>query len=69
VESFRRPAVRDTTQPTLSFPPSGQLNMALDSMELIGISPAERSAIIARLMCLLMEAAGVDIEESGDDGR
>jgi len=53
----------------MRFQPFGQLNMALDSMELIGISPAERSAVIARLMRLLMEAAGVDIEESGDDGR
>jgi hypothetical protein len=61
--------VRDTTQPTMRFQPFGQLNMALDSMELIGISPAGRSAVTACLMHLLMEAAGVDIEESGDDGR
>jgi hypothetical protein len=61
--------VRDTTQPTMSFKPFGQLNMALDSMELVGMSPDERSAVIARLMRLLMEAAGVEIEESGDDGR
>ncbi len=61
--------MRDTTQPTMRFQPFGQLNMALDSMELIGISPAERGAVIARLMRLLMEAAGVNIEESGDDGR
>jgi hypothetical protein len=53
----------------MSFQPFGQLSMALDPMELIGISPAERSAVIARLMRLLMEAAGVDIEEGGDDGR
>ena len=61
--------MRDTTQPTMRFQPFGQLNMALDSMELVGISPDERSVVIARLMRLLMEAAGVAIEESGDDGR
>jgi hypothetical protein len=61
--------VKDTTQPTMSFKPIRQLNMALDSMALLGISPAERGAVIARLMRLLMEAAGVEIEESGDDGR
>ena len=61
--------MKDTTQPTMSFKPIRQLNMALDSMALLGISPAERGAVIARLMRLLMEAAGVEIEESGDDGR
>ncbi len=33
------------------------------------MSAAERSAVIARLVRLLMEAAGLEIEESGDDGR
>ncbi len=41
----------------------------LDSLELKGISAAERRAVIARLARLLMEAADVEIEESGDDGR
>jgi hypothetical protein len=53
----------------MSFKPFGQLNMALDSMGLVGTSLAERSAVIARLTHLLMEAAGVEIEESVDDGR
>jgi hypothetical protein len=43
--------------------------MALESLELRGIRVAERSAVIARLARLLIEAAGVAIEESGDDGR
>jgi hypothetical protein len=43
--------------------------MALDSIKLRGMSAAERSAVIARLARLLMEAAGVESEESGDDGR
>jgi hypothetical protein len=61
--------MRDTSQRTVTFKPIRQLNMALDSMALIGISPAERGAVIVRLVRLLMEAAGVEIEESGDDGR
>jgi hypothetical protein len=43
--------------------------MALDSLELKGISAAERRAVIARLARLLMESAGVEIEEGSDDGR
>jgi hypothetical protein len=61
--------MRDTLQRTVTFKPIRQLNMALDSMALIGISPAERGAVIVRLVRLLMEAAGVEIEESGDDGH
>jgi len=61
--------MRDTSQRTVTSKPIRQLNMALDSMALIGISPAERGAVIVRLVRLLMEAAGVEIEESGDDGR
>jgi hypothetical protein len=61
--------MRDTSQRTVTFKPIRQLYMALDSMALIGISPAERGAVIVRLVRLLMEAAGVEIEESGDDGR
>jgi len=41
----------------------------LDSLELRGIRAAERGAVISRLARLLMEAAGVAIEESGDDGH
>jgi len=43
--------------------------MALDSIKLRGMSAAEHGAVIARLARLLMEAAGVEIEESGDDRR
>lgn len=46
-----------------------QLTMALDTVEMSGLSITERNAVIARLARLLMEAAGVEIEEEADDGR
>jgi hypothetical protein len=61
--------MRNALQPIVKFKAPRQLSMTLDSMELRGISAAERSAIIARLVHLLMEAGGVEGEESGDDGR
>jgi hypothetical protein len=61
--------MRNALQPIVRFKPPRQLSMVLDSLELKGISAAERRAVIARLARLLMEAAGVEIEESGDDGR
>ena len=60
--------MRNALQPMTRFRPPRQFRMALDSIKLGGMSAAERSAI-ARLARLLMEAAGVESEESGDDGR
>jgi hypothetical protein len=48
--------------------PLRQFRIALVSIKLGGMSGAERSAVIARLARLLMEAAGVESEERGDDG-
>lgn len=61
--------MRNALQPVVRFKPPRQLGMALDSLELRGIRPTERGAVISRLARLLMEAAGVAMEESGDDGR
>jgi len=61
--------MRNALQPIVESKAPRQLSMALDSMELRGISAAERSAVIARLVRLLMEAAGVASEERSDDGR
>ena len=36
-----------------------QLNMPLDSVKLRAMTPIERGEAVARLACLLMEAAGV----------
>ena len=46
-----------------------QLTMALDAVQMNGLSVPERSAVLLRLARLLMEAAGVEVEEGADDGR
>lgn len=61
--------MKNPLQPIAAFKPPRQLSMALDSIKLKGINAAERSAIIARLARLLIEAAGAEIKEIGDDGR
>ena len=44
-----------------------QLSMALDSVRLRGMSPSERTTVLARLASLLLEAAGVAAGESDGD--
>jgi hypothetical protein len=61
--------MRNALQPIVSFKPSRQLSIVLDSVELKGISITERRSVINCLAHLLMEAAGLEIEENGDDGR
>ena len=46
-----------------------QLTMALDAVQMNGLSVPERSAVLLRLARLLMEAAGVEVEEGADDRR
>jgi hypothetical protein len=46
---------------------SRQLSMTLDSVRLRGMSPSERSTVLARLASLLLEAAGVAAGECDDD--
>jgi hypothetical protein len=55
--------------PTVSTKPPRQLAISLDRPVLDGITPAERNTAIRRLARLLMEAAGVQPEEIGDDER
>ena len=43
------------------------LSMALDSVRLRGMSSSERRAVLARLAGLLLEAAGVAVQEHDDD--
>jgi hypothetical protein len=52
----------------LSKPPR-QFAMSLDSPALSGMTSADRSTALRRLARLLMEAAGADPEEIGDDER
>ena len=56
-------------KPFTSFVLRRQLGMVLDPIVLRGISDTERSAVVACLARLLMEAAGVETEERVDDGR
>jgi len=46
-----------------------QLTMALDAVQMNGLSVPERNAVLVRLARLLMEATGVEVEEGADDGR
>ena len=49
--------------------PSRQLAISLDRPVLNGMTPSDRNAAIRRLTRLLMEAAGADPKEIGDDER
>ena len=46
-----------------------QLTMVLDAVQMNGLSVPERNAVLLRWARLLMEAAGVEMEEGADDGR
>ena len=46
-----------------------QLAMSLDRPTLNGMTSTDRNAAVRRLALLLMQAAGVDAEEIGDDKR
>ena len=61
--------MRNALLPVLQFKLPRQLAMALDSLPMNGISTAERNAVISRLALMLMAAAGIQTEETGDDGR
>jgi hypothetical protein len=61
--------MRDALLPILKFQSPHQLAMVLDSLPMNGISAAERNAVILSLALMLMEAAGIQSEEAGDDRR
>ncbi len=61
--------MRSLLPPTVSTKPLRQLAISLDRPVLDGIMPAERNTAIRRLARLLMEAAGAQSEEIGDDER
>jgi len=61
--------MRNLPLPALPSKPPRQLSMALDSLSLRGMSPSERRTALARLATLLMEAAGVAVEERDNDER
>jgi len=59
--------MRKSLNLTLAPRPPRQLCIALDPPELWGIKSVERSAVTTRLARLLLEAAGMLLEESRDD--
>jgi hypothetical protein len=61
--------VRSLLPPTVSTKPFRQLAIALDGPVLNGMTPSDRNAALRHLARLLMEAAGADPEEIGDDER
>ena len=61
--------MRSLPPPTVSTKPPRQLAISLDRLVLDGMTPSERNTAIRRLARLLMEAAGEQPEEIGDDER
>jgi hypothetical protein len=56
-------------RPTVHGKPLRQLAISLDRPVLNGMTANERATVVRRLANLLMEAAGVDPKEIGDDER
>ena len=49
--------------------PSRQMKLLFDNNRLEGVAPAERNKIISVLARILMQAAGLRVEELEDDKR
>lgn len=56
-------------QPVLPLTVPRQLSIGFDSIRPHGVDPAERAKVLAALICLLIEAATADGEQSSDDER
>jgi hypothetical protein len=61
--------MRSLRPPTVSTKPPRQLAISLDRPVLDGMTSSERNTAIRCLARLLMEAAGAQPEEIGDDER
>ena len=61
--------MRIPSHPSVSIKPPRQLAISLDRPVLNGMTASERDTAIRRLARLLMEAAGAQPEEIGDDER
>jgi hypothetical protein len=55
--------------PPVSTKPPRQLAISLDRPVLSGMTSSDQNAAVRRLARLLMEAAGADPKEIGDDER
>jgi hypothetical protein len=54
---------------TPALTPSRQMRLLFDNIRLEGLAPAERDKIISALAQILMQAAGLSVEELDDDKR
>ena len=61
--------MRSPLRPIVRSQPPRQFAMSLDPPALSGMTSADRHTVVRRLARLLMEAAGADPEEIGDDER
>jgi hypothetical protein len=67
MESFGRKAMKSLRLPVAA--PGRQINFLFDNSRLDGVAPAERNKIISVLAQILMQAAGLRVEELEDDQR
>jgi hypothetical protein len=67
-QSFRRNAMKITKVP-VAKPVSRQLNLLFDAKGLAGLSSPDRSKVMQLLAQILMQAAGLSVEELDDDER
>jgi hypothetical protein len=67
-QSFRRSAMKIPKVPA-AIPGSGQLNLLFDPKCLAGLSSLDRSKARILLAQILMQAAGLSVEELDDDER
>lgn len=61
--------MRSLLRPIVHPTPGRQLVMGLDQPVLNGMTSSDRNVAVRRLAQLLMQAAGVDPKETGDDER
>jgi hypothetical protein len=67
-QSFRRNAMK-ITRVSVVIPVSRQLNLLFDAKCLAGLSSPDRSKVRQLLAQILMQAAGLSVEELDDDER
>jgi hypothetical protein len=67
LESFGRVAMASLKLPTVV--PGRQMNLLFEDSRLDGLGVLERNKVISTLAQILMQAAGVRVEELDDDKR
>jgi hypothetical protein len=67
LESFGRKAMASLK--LLTAVPGRQMNLLFEDSRLEGLGSLDRNKVISALAQILMQAAGVDVEELDDDKR